>query len=155
MQHFIFREHAGKLGKLGTGGEFAVDQQVGGLDERAFFSELGDVVAAVSENALFPVNESDGALAGPGISVARIEGDAAALASEASNIDSHLPFGAYYGRQFKRLAVYDHFHCSIHARAQLSSLNSNTLVLFAVIFGSAAGGLREVIRRRPGKTPEA
>jgi hypothetical protein len=62
-----------------AGGQFAVDDQVGGLDEGAFFRQFRDVVAAVAQDALFAVDEGDGAFAGAGVAVAGVEGDAAGL----------------------------------------------------------------------------
>jgi hypothetical protein len=69
VEHLVFGEQLGKLGEFGAGRQLAVDQQVGGLDEGAFFREFGDVIAAVAEDALFAVDEGDGALAGAGVAV--------------------------------------------------------------------------------------
>jgi len=53
-------------------GQLAVDQQVGDLEEGALFGELLDRVAAVAEDAIFPVEFGDGALCSAGGGEARI-----------------------------------------------------------------------------------
>ena len=63
VEHLVVGEQRGEIGKLGGGGKFAIDQQIGGLDEGAFFREFRDVIAAVAKNALFTIDEGDRAFA--------------------------------------------------------------------------------------------
>ena len=107
VEHFVFREQCGKLGELRGGGKFAVDEQVSGLDEGAFLRELGDVVAAVLEDAFFAVDEGDRALAGTGVSVARVERDAAGFCAKRADVDSDFSFRSNDGGQHERLAIND------------------------------------------------
>ena len=116
VQHLVFREHVGELDQLGAGRKVAVDQQVGRLDEGAFFREFGDVVAAVAKDSRFAIDEGDGAFAGTRIAVSRIKGDATGLIAERRDIHPDFTLGAYDGWQLDRLAINDHFHGSIHAR---------------------------------------
>ena len=102
VQHLVFREQVGELGELRAAGKIAVDEQVGGLDEGAFFRQFRDVVAAVAQDAFFAVDEGDGALAGTGVAVAGIERDAAGLVSEREDVDPHFALGADDGLQFEQ-----------------------------------------------------
>ena len=77
VQHLIFREPLGKFHEFGGGRQFAVDQQVGRLDEGAFLGELRDIVAAILEDAFFAIDEGDGTLAGAGVTVSWVKSDAA------------------------------------------------------------------------------
>ena len=82
VEHLVFGEQRGKIGEFGGSGKLAVDDQVGGLDEGAFFREFGDVVASIAKNAFFTIDEGDGAFAGAGIAVAGVESDVAGFAAE-------------------------------------------------------------------------
>src|SRR5204862_136415 len=50
--------------ELGGGRQLAVQQQIGGLQERALFRELLDGIPAVAQNPLVAVDVGDGAAAG-------------------------------------------------------------------------------------------
>jgi len=116
VEHLVLGEEVRKGGQLGAGGKLAVDQEIRGFHEGAFFREFGDVVAAVAEYALFAVDERDGALACTGISVSGVQGDAAGLVSKSGNVDPHFSFGACHGRQLEGLAINVQFHSSVRAR---------------------------------------
>ena len=107
VEHFIFREQSGKLGELRGGGKLAVDEQVGGLDEGAFLSEFGDIVAAVLEDAFFAVDKSDRAFACAGVSISRIKGDRTGFAPKCADVDADFSFRSYNCGQHKRLAIND------------------------------------------------
>src|SRR6516225_6527080 len=53
--------------ELGFAGQFAAQDQVGGLQICALFGELLDGVATVPENPLLPVDHGNAALAGSGV----------------------------------------------------------------------------------------
>ena len=55
----ILGEQFREPGKLLAGGEFTVDDQVGDFDEGGFFGELFDGVAAVQQDTLAAVDESN------------------------------------------------------------------------------------------------
>ncbi len=116
VEHLVFREQVGKIDELGAAGQVAVDQQVGGLDEGAFGGQLGDVVAAVAQDALLAVDEGDGALAGAGIAIAGVKCDAARLIAQGGDVDAHFTFGSDDGRETDRLSIKVHFHVSSHAQ---------------------------------------
>ena len=63
VEHLVVGEQRSEISKLSGSGKFAIDQQVGGLDEGAFFRKFRDVIAAVAKNALFTIDEGDGAFA--------------------------------------------------------------------------------------------
>ena len=64
VQIFVLREHLGEFAQLLVGGEFSVDDEVGGFDKTGFDGQFLDGDAAVTQDALLAVNEGDGAFAG-------------------------------------------------------------------------------------------
>ena len=80
--------------QLGGRGQFAVDQQVGRLDEVGLLGELFDAVAAVAQDALLAVDEGDLGLAGAGVGVAVVESDVAGVVTQLADIDPAFAFGA-------------------------------------------------------------
>jgi len=61
------------------GRQRAVNQQIGHFYKFAFCGQIGDIVAAIAQNAFFAVNKGDVAGAGAGVTEARIIGDQARL----------------------------------------------------------------------------
>src|SRR5260221_5649718 len=55
--------------QLGFGGQFAVKQQIGGFEVGAFFGELFDGVAAITQDSFVAVDVSDAADAGSSVVV--------------------------------------------------------------------------------------
>jgi len=81
-------------GQLGGGGQLAVDEQVGRLDEVGLLGQVLDGVAAVAEDALFAVDERDLGLAGPGVGITVVEGDVARLVAQLADVDAAFLLGA-------------------------------------------------------------
>ena len=75
MDHGVL-EHLGLelLEFLGTR-EPLVDQKVADLHERRFLTEIRNIVAAVMQNSLIPIDEGNRRGAGTGIAVSGIEGE--------------------------------------------------------------------------------
>jgi hypothetical protein len=84
VQQLVFGEPLGKLPELVAVRQAAPDQQERDLDERRLLREFFDWDSAIPQDALFAVDEGDGAFAGTGIAVAVVEGDMAGLASQTS-----------------------------------------------------------------------
>ena len=59
--------------KLGAGGQFTEQDQVGGLEETGFLGELLDRITAVLQDALVAIDEGDRALGRSGVLIGRIE----------------------------------------------------------------------------------
>ena len=88
-------QDAGLEGRqLGGRGQFAVDQQVGRLDEVGLLGELFDAVAAVAQDALLAVDEGDLGFAGAGVGVAVVESDVAGVVTQLADVDPAFAFGA-------------------------------------------------------------
>ena len=68
----VMRDVIGPVLKLGSGGQFAVEQEIRRFEVRAFFREIFDGIAAVTENALIAVDESDAANARGGVVECRV-----------------------------------------------------------------------------------
>jgi hypothetical protein len=82
----------GVVFRLGRQG--AADQQPGDLDEGGAVGELLDGDAAVAQDALLPVDVGDGALAAPGVAVARVQGDVAGALPQGADVDGPLALAA-------------------------------------------------------------
>jgi hypothetical protein len=95
-----------KLGQLRLRGQFAVDEQVGDLQEGRLFGELFDGVAPVAENAQFAVEERNGAFGGAGVLVPLVERDQPGFVAEVVDVNGRFIFAANHERQLDRLAVY-------------------------------------------------
>ena len=122
VQHLVLREEAGESFEFRCRGKFAVDEQIGGFDEGALLGKLGNVVTAVLEDPLFAIDEGDRAFAGTRVAVARIKRDTAGFVAQRGDVDADFAFRSNKRRQLERLAVYNHFHCSIHAGVVLAAL---------------------------------
>ena len=80
-------------GQLGGRREFAVDEQIGGLDEVGLLSELFDAVTAVTKDALLAVDKGDLRFAGAGVGVAVVESDVAGFVAQLADVDPAFAFG--------------------------------------------------------------
>lgn len=105
VDHLVVGEEVGEAAELVAGGEFAVDDEVGGLDEGGVLGDLFDGDAAVAEDAFFAVYEGDGALAGAGVGVAVIEGDETGLGAELGDVEGQLAFGSAEHGELVGLAI--------------------------------------------------
>ncbi len=61
--------------------------------------------AAIAQNAFFPVQECDAALAGSGVAVAGIQGDVAGLGPQLADVDRFLMFRPRDDGEFDGLAI--------------------------------------------------
>ena len=80
-------------GQLGGRRQFAVDEQIGGLDEVGLLSEFFDAVAAIAKDTLLAVDEGNLGLAGAGVGVAVVESDVAGLVAQLADVDPAFAFG--------------------------------------------------------------
>src|SRR5678815_3556528 len=83
--------------------ELAVDQEEADLHEIRLLGQDLDRNPTVVEDALFAVDEGDGALAGAGVRVARVEGDVARLRPELRDVDGALALAPDDDRELPRL----------------------------------------------------
>ncbi|OGH04434.1 MAG: hypothetical protein A2426_01835 [Candidatus Lambdaproteobacteria bacterium RIFOXYC1_FULL_56_13] len=67
---------------------------MGHFQEGGIFAQVLDLVAPVAEDALFPVEEGNGAVAGPGVAETRIKGDRPALGPKFGDVQPHFPLAA-------------------------------------------------------------
>jgi hypothetical protein len=85
-----------------------MDQQPGDLEIVALLRQLFDRVAPVAQDALFPVDEGDRALAPAGIGVSGVERNQPGLAAQARDVERGFVLAAGYDRQIDgTLAVGD------------------------------------------------
>src|SRR5688572_22192246 len=82
-----------------------MDEQPAHLEEARVLRQLLDGVAAVAQNTLLAVDESDGALSGAGIAVTVVERDGARLVAENGDVDGELFLCAGHDGQLVALAV--------------------------------------------------
>ncbi len=86
-------------------GQVAIDDQEADLDERGLVGQLFDWNAAVAQNAFLSIEKGNPALAGTGVSIARVHGDVAGLSPELADVDGFLVLRAREYRQFDGLAI--------------------------------------------------
>ena len=98
-QHLVPVERIAEAFKLLASGQLPPNQKVGGLDKATVLGQLLDGNTAVAEDALFSINEGDGALAGSRVAESIIQGDVAALASQGTDIDRSFGLAADNNRQ--------------------------------------------------------
>jgi len=90
----VLAEELAKGLALGRRGEFAVDDEVGGLDVFGMGGELVDGVAAVAEDAAVAIEERHLALARARVAVALVVEDVAGFLAEVAGVDGVFAFGA-------------------------------------------------------------
>ncbi len=105
VKQLVIGEHLGKLLQLGAGRQLAPDKEMGDLDERRLLSQLFDRDAAIAQNALLAIDESNRTLARTRVAVAVVEGDITGLGPEAGDVDGSLLFGPFKRRQGERFSV--------------------------------------------------
>ena len=115
MHHRMARDPVIEVGLLGRGRQFAVEQEIAGLEEVAMLGELLDRVAAIEKDALIAVDIGDLRLAGGGRGEARIVGEHAGLGIELRDVDDARPDRAGPHRQLDLLVVSDErARCAVH-----------------------------------------
>src|ERR1051326_1869282 len=100
--------------QFGAVWEFSENDQVGNFDEGGFFSQLFYGDAAIAQDSLLAVDESDFAEAGTGVGVAVVECNVAGLPPERRNINRQLFLGPLDDRKLAALPVYVQFNTLIH-----------------------------------------
>ena len=87
VDHRVMVHAIVEVGLLRLGRQFAVEQQVAGLEEVAVLGELLDRVAAIEQDAFVAVDIGDLGLAAPGRGEARVVGEDAGLAVKLGDVD--------------------------------------------------------------------
>src|SRR5206468_8479633 len=101
----VARDAVPELLELIGGGQLAVDQQVGDLQEGALLRQLLDRVAAVAQDPGIPVQVGDGARARAGVAVPVVERDQSGPFAKIADIDSVVAGGAADQRQLDAASV--------------------------------------------------
>jgi hypothetical protein len=98
VQHRVLLDLGREAGQLGLGRQLALQEQPGDLEEARLLRQLLDRVAAVAQDARVAVDVGDGALAGAGVAVARVEGHEPGRAAQLGEVDARfLLAAAMYG----------------------------------------------------------
>ena len=93
MQHGVLRDRRLELGQLRHGGEVAVVEQIGDLEERRLLCELLDRIPAVPEDAGVTIDVGDGGGACRRVQESMIEGDVTGVLEQRGDIDAALSHG--------------------------------------------------------------
>jgi hypothetical protein len=91
------------VGQLGRRRQLAVDQQVGGLEERRLLGQLLDRVAAVAQDSGVTVEERDGAPGRGGVAEAVVERRQVSFLQEGRDVDRVLSVDGLLDRQAQDL----------------------------------------------------
>ena len=105
VNHGVMDHAAVEIVLLRLGRQFAVEQQVAGLEEVAFFGELLDRIAAVFQDAGVAVDIGDLGLAAAGGGEAGVVGEHAGLGVELGDVDDIGPDGAAQNREIVGLVA--------------------------------------------------
>jgi hypothetical protein len=89
VHHRVMDHAVDEIGFLGGGRQFAVEQQVTGLEEIAVLGQIVDRIAAIEQNALVAVDIGNLGFAGAGRGETRIVGEDAGLGVQLRDVD-HL-----------------------------------------------------------------
>jgi hypothetical protein len=73
VHQLMFCQQPGKAPQFGVRRKFSVNDHERGLDKARSLGQLLDRDTAVAKDALFPINEGDGARTGTGVSVTAVE----------------------------------------------------------------------------------
>ncbi len=108
VHHRVARHAIVEIGLLRGGRQFAVQQQVAGLEEVAVLGQLLDRIAAIEQHALVAVDVGDLRFAARRRREAGIEGEHAGLAVERADVDHGRPDAAGFHLRFEiRVADFD------------------------------------------------
>ena len=106
VNHGVVDDAVVEIGLLRLGRQFAVEQQVAGLQEVAVFGELLDRIAAVFQDAGVAVDIGDLRLAAAGGGEAGVVGEHPRLRVELADVDDIGPDGAAQNREIIGLVAY-------------------------------------------------
>ena len=87
VHHRVARHAIDEIGLLRGGRQFAVEQEIAGLEEVAVFGELFDRIAAIEQHAFVAVDIGDLRFGAGGRGEAGIEGEHAGLGVKLADID--------------------------------------------------------------------
>ena len=99
MQHGVIGHTLAEFLILRGIGQVAIQQQVGDFKEARFFGQLLNGIAAIEQHAGIAINVSNGAFAGSGGAIARIESENAKIAIKLADIRDLRPQRAAQQRQ--------------------------------------------------------
>ena len=105
VHHRVASDPIVELGLLRCRRQFAVQEQIAGLEEIAVLSELVDRITPVEEHALVAVNIGDLGFRARGRGKARVVGEHARLGVELADVDHRRAHGAFADRQFDGFAT--------------------------------------------------
>ena len=105
VDHGVMDHAVVEIGFLRLGRKLAVEQEVAGFEEVAFFRQLLDRIAAVFQNAGVAVDIGDPGLAAAGGGEAGVIGKHAGLGVELGDVDDVRPNGAAQNREIVGLVA--------------------------------------------------
>ena len=133
VEHRVDVEHRREVAPLLLVRQFAVDQQIGYLDEHGLADQLLDRNPPVAENPLLAVDEGDAAVAGGGVHEARVKRDVTGFTAQRTDIDTLLAFRTDHHRQPDRLAFDFQHHVTgtllLHSESSFFTEHSRTASL--------------------------
>ena len=105
VHHRVMDHAVDEIGFLGGGRQFAVEQEVAGLEEIAVLGQIVDRIAAIEQNALVAVDIGDLGFARAGRGETRIVGEDAGLGVKLRNVDHFGADGPVVDRKIKVLVA--------------------------------------------------
>lgn len=99
VQHRIHVQEFGEFLAFILGRQFPVNEQVRDLDEHGFLDQILDRNAAIAQNAFFPVDIRDLAVAGRCVHKTRVECDITGFPAQIRDVDRLFALGADHDRQ--------------------------------------------------------
>ncbi len=96
VEHRVLAHPLLEVGELGGRGEVAVDEEVGGLEERRVLRELLDGVSPVAQDPLVAVDVGDRARAARRVDEATVEGDVAGLLEQGRDVVAVVALGGLH-----------------------------------------------------------
>ena len=101
MHHGVVGDGVVELLHLVLGRQFAVKQQIAGLQEAGMLRQIGDGIAAILQHALVAIDEGDVAFGGGGGGEAGIVGEDVRLVVELADVDDIGALGARKDREVR------------------------------------------------------
>ena len=121
MHHRVARDAIIKVRLLRDGGQFAIEQEIAGLQKIAVLGDLLNGIAAIQQDAGVAVNVGDFRFRAGGRGKAGIIGEHAALRVELADIDDGRPDRAQLDRHFDAfIAIFQHCRTYDHSRSPLA-----------------------------------
>ena len=121
------REQRGKFRQLLAVRQFAVNNQISDLDKRRLFSELFDGNAAITQNTLVAVDETNRTRCRRGVHKRRVERHVSGLGAERRDVDTLLVLRPSHDRKLERLLLTVVFERELGRLLHASSFQLNTI----------------------------